>query len=260
VQAIPRRGPDDTAQVHVVVEVAGRDLKFAEAQGRHQERLEFALRTIDFLARSDHNEKTAVTLNLSPLQLEDLRATGVRWLSTLAVKPGHYSLRVAGHGIETGQTGAVFLDVDVPKFEDERLWIGGLAVSSPAALAIQAGTLPDDLGLSAPPTTTRSFPVGTEITVSADMTTPQSFSDATLRMTVRPQDAPEDSAPVLDRTTTLVDRQTADRTHAWTIGTDVLGPGRFVLHLTLREASGRSAETTMLFDVRDTADVPPSRD
>jgi hypothetical protein len=231
-------------------------LRFAETKGRHQERLEFALRTIDFLARSGHNEKAAVTLNLSPPQLEDLRATYVRWLSTLAMKPGHYSLRVAGHGVETGQTGAVFLDIDVPKFADERLWIGGLAVSSPAALAVQAGTLPDDLGLSAPPTTMRTFPRGTEITISADVATPASFRGGTIRMTVRPERATGDSPPALDRTTTLADRPSAERAHAWTIDTSALGAGRFVLRLTLRETSGASADTAMLFDVRDPAEVP----
>jgi VWFA-related protein len=176
VQAIPRRGPGGMARVSVVVEVAGGNLRFAETNGRHQERLEFALRSIDFLARSDHNQKTTVTLNLSPLQLEDLQRTQVRWLSTLEMKPGHYSLRVAGHGLQTATTGSVFLDIDVPRFDEDRLWVGGLAVASPQALAVQAGSLDGDLGLSDPPTTKRTFIRGDEISLAAEAQAPASFT------------------------------------------------------------------------------------
>jgi hypothetical protein len=65
VQAIPRRSASGGAQVHVLVEVEGAGLQFEVADGKPQERLAFALRTIDFLARSGHNTKTTVTLTLS---------------------------------------------------------------------------------------------------------------------------------------------------------------------------------------------------
>ncbi len=251
VQAIPRRGADNTSRVHVIVEVFGKDLQFAEVNGQYQERLEFALRTIDSLGRSGHNQKTTVELTIPPNRIEDVRKTGVRWLSTLDVPSGRYSLRVAGQAIETRQTGSVFLDIDVPKFEEDKLWIGGLALTSPsAALAVTAGTSAAAFGLPGPPMTARTFVKGDVVTVSAEVSAPTEFTPGTFELTVKPQrPADPQAAPLLQRTVDLPDREAAEQPRAWAVDTTELGAGQFVLRLTVRDKGGRPAETAALFEV-----------
>jgi hypothetical protein len=238
----------------VVVEVAGRDLAFATVEGQHQEQLEFALRTIDFLARSSNNQKTSMALHVPPERLDSLQLTSVRWVSTLELPPGHYSLRVAGHAVHTGRTGSVFLDIDVPKFDDDRLWIGGLAVtSSSTALAVTAGTSPAALTLPSPATTARTFVRGDVITLSAGVTTPADFATGTIRLTVHPTSGPIDAPPILDRMMELTNREVAHQPRAWVLHTAALPTATYVLRLTLRDGDGRSADTAVLFDVVEPA-------
>src|SRR5690606_22631490 len=62
VQAVPREGPNGRGLVHVIAEVGGRDLQFAEENGRFTERLEFSLLTVDQLARADNVQPVAMSL------------------------------------------------------------------------------------------------------------------------------------------------------------------------------------------------------
>ncbi len=250
VQAVPRRGPSGESQVHVLVEVDANDLKFQALEGKHQERLEFALRTIDFLARSGHNTKTSVTVTVNADQLEQTRRAGVRWLSTLDVAPGRYSLRVAGHAVTTGQTGAVFLDVDVPKWESDTLWIGGLVVTAAGAdQSVTASSFPPALGLPGPPTTARRFARGRSLTASAQIVAPSGFRGGVVQMAVHPQFARPNTPPLLAHSLDLPDRATAELSRSWSVSTAALPDGEYVLRLTVKETGGRSADTAMLFEV-----------
>jgi hypothetical protein len=250
VQAIPRRGAGGGAQVHVLVEVEGAGLQFEAADGQHQERLEFALRTIDFLARSGHNMKTTVSLTLSADNLERLRTADVRWLSTLDVEPGAYSVRVTGHAASTGTTGSVFLDLDVPKWEEDTLWIGGLAVTTTAtARGVTAMNTPVELGLPGPPTTGRRFVQGETLTASAQVVVPRRFVSGTVQMMVRRQFSPRDAPALLNRSIDLADRMAAEAPSLWTIDTATVPAGEYVLQLTVRDDRDRSAETAMTFEV-----------
>jgi hypothetical protein len=148
----------------------------------------------------------------------------------------------------------VFLDIDVPDFTGERLWIGGLAVTSkPAALAVTAGPSPAVFNLPTPPTTARTFVRGDVLTLSAGLNTPQDFTTGAVRLTVRAAAAPADAPPLLDRTTDLTSREVAHQPRAWVIGTSALPAGEFVLRLTLRDARGRRVDTAMMFEVMEPA-------
>ncbi len=250
VQAIPRRGAAGAAQVHLLVDVEGANLQFQDAGGTHREQLDFALRTIDFLARSDHNMKTTVTLTLRPDEPDRTRRAGVRWLSTLEVRPGAYSVRVTGHAATTGATGGVFLDLDVPKWEDGTLWIGGLAVTTAAAgQAVTAVSAPLDLGLPGPPTSARRFARGEPFTASAQIVVRRGFRSGTVEMVVRRQFAPPDAPPLLERADVLPDRATAEAPRTWTIETSALAPGEYVLQLTVHDERDRVARTAMVFEI-----------
>jgi VWFA-related protein len=264
VQAIPRRGTAEVARVRVVVEVPGRELRFTAVDGRLRERVHFALRVIDDRARPVHDLAHTMDLALTVDEAAEVTRTGLRWLPAFDLESGHYSLRVSGHAVGTGRLGSVFADIDVPRFDDAQrcppllpelcgLWIGGLAVTSlPAALARTQGTSPATLGLPTPPTTARRFVAGDVMTVTADVVTPRNFTTGTLRLTVHEQTAhPDDRPPLLDQVVELPDRTAAHEVRPWTIHTAHLGPGAFVLRLTLRESRGGFADSAVLFDVVD---------
>jgi VWFA-related protein len=249
VQAVPRPGEAGKPTVDVVVEIAGRDLPFAEIDGHHRLQLEFAYRTIDSRARSDNNRTTTLTFNLTPDQLAVVRRTGLRWLSSLDLAPGAYNFRVSGQVAGSRQAGLVFTDIDVPSFGTDRLWIGGVALTSlPAALGITAGSTAAVLHLPGPPTTARTFVSGDVVTVGAGIVIPQSFARGAVRLAVHAQDE-MDGAPRLDRTVELPDRATATQPRVWTLPTRALGAGQYVLRLTLQDDRGQEARTAVLFEV-----------
>jgi len=250
VQAVPRRGTNNRGLVHVIVEAAGTDLQFAEGNGRFTERIEFAVLTADRLARQGNVQPVAMDLSLTAAQVAQVRHTGVRWLTTLDLEAGHYSLRVAGHAVASKRTGAIFLDIDVPKYEDDDLRIDGVALTSrPAALTLTSGTSPIALGLPGPPTTARTFVRGDVITVGAEIGVRRDFKAGAVQLAVHAQTAARDTAPLLKRAVDLADRPAAEQPRAFAIDTTALGAGQFVLRLAVRDQYERTAETAVLFEV-----------
>ncbi len=72
-----------------------------------------------------------------------LTATGFRVLSEVEVAPGRWQLRVAGRSENSGSTGSVFYDLDVPEFDKKPLALSGLVLTSATAgLVPTAGTAP----------------------------------------------------------------------------------------------------------------------
>ncbi len=250
VQAVPRKGVDGRGLVHVIVEASARDLEFTETNGRFTERIEFGVLTADRLARQGNVQPVAMDLSLTAAQVAQVRRTGVRWLTTIDLEPGHYDLRVAGHAVGSNRSGSIFLDIDVPKYEDDALHIDGVVVTSlPAALTITSGTSPVALGLPSPPTTARTFVKGDVITVGAEIALRRDFQQGVVQLTVHPQSAPTDVLPLLTRTVELANRAAAEQPRAFALHTTALGPGQFVLRLTVRDQEDRSAETAVLFEV-----------
>jgi VWFA-related protein len=261
VQAIPRRGVAGAARVQVVVEVPGRELRYTEMDGRARGQVRLALRVINDRAKAVHDVAHTIDLNLTSDEARRLVAAGARWVPTLDLAPGHYSLRVSGEVVGTPSVGSVFADIDVPRFEDDEncppllpelcgLWVGGLAVTSrPASLFVTQGTSPLTLSLPTPPTTARTFVLGDVLTVSADVATPRRFRNGTMRLTVHEQHAAAEDSPLWDDATMLADRADAHRPRAWTVNTAALGPGKFILRLSVFDDDDRTAETAMLFEV-----------
>jgi VWFA-related protein len=250
VQAVPRRGIHGRGLVHVIVEAAGTDLQFAEKDGRFIERIEFGLLTADRLARQGNVQPVAMDLSLTARQVAQIRHTGIRWLTTLDLEPGHYSLRVGGHAVGSKRTGAIFLDIDVPKYEDDDLRIDGMALTSRAApLTATSGASPMALGLPGPPTTARTFVKGDVITVGAEIGVRRNFTRGFVQLVVHTQTADKDATPLLTRTIEFADRAAADQPRAFAVDTSALGAGQYLLRLVVRDADGKSAETAVLFEV-----------
>jgi VWFA-related protein len=250
VQAIPRRGAEGRGLVYVIVEVLGRDLQFTDADGRSNERLELALVAIDSVARFSSIQPVAMDLSLTPEQVHRVRTAGVRWITTVDLPAGRYSLRVAGQAVGSNRTGSIFLDLDVPSFSDNDLAIRGVALTSlPSALAITSGTSLVPFGLPHPPTAARAFVKGDVITLGMEIATPPGFANGAIELSVRSQAADAAAPPALRRILTLADREAVERPRFFVVDTAPLAAGPYVLRLTLRDGSGKSTETAVLFEV-----------
>jgi hypothetical protein len=250
-QAIPRPGSKpNRGLVHVIVELPGDKLQYADIDGRATEQLSFAVRAIGPLGRIAEDRNTRMTLRLTPQERERTGSAGIRWITTLDLPEGHYSLRIVTEAATTNLAGSVFLDVDVPAFGRDRLWIDGLAMTSlPAALTFTSGSSPMALGLPGPPTTARTFVRGDVITLGAEIGLRRDFTSGAVELTVHDQSAEREAPPVLTRTVALTDRAAAEQPRAFAIDTGMLGAGQFVLRLTVRDQENRRAETAVLFEV-----------
>jgi hypothetical protein len=261
VQAIPRRGSRTGAFVHVIVEVPGGALRMIDSDGRRTARVSLALRAIDDRARAVHDLMHTIDLNLTAEEADEIATTGVRWIRTMELAPGHYSLRVAGAVGGVVSVGSVFADIDVPRFSHGEpcppllpelcsLRIAGLAVTSPSSDSfVTEGTPSAALGLPTSPTTARTFVSGEVLTVSADLATPQGFWQGVMHLTVHHRAALPAHPALIGQTVDLADAADAHRTQRWTVDTGRIGTGEFVLRLSVREAGSQFAEAALRFDV-----------
>jgi len=241
VHAIPFRGDARKGVVDVVVEALGRSLSFAERRGRFEERIELALLTVDGSARAANGRSATFDLHLTPEQYQGVKATGVRWISRLEMPAGHYQLRVAGRALQTVLSGLVTRDVDVPKFEADRLHVSGVAITSlPSVLAITQGAARLSSALKTPPSAARTFVSGDQVTAAVEVYMPSSVTSI-------------DVAALLEDARggrTLVDRKTAAGSHqtrleqvVFVIDTIALAPGSYALRIDATPAAGSSAVT-----------------
>ena len=105
------------------------------------------------------------------------------------------------------------------------------------------------LGLPHPPTAARTFVKGDVITLGMEIATPPAFANGAIELSVRSQTAAAASAPALRRILTLADREAVERPRFFVVDTAPLAAGPYVLRLTLRDGSGKSTETAVLFEV-----------
>ena len=109
--------------------------------------------------------------SFSPAHTATAPGQPVRVVSRLPLKPGSYSLRIAGTARDNSLRGSVLYDLEVPKFGKEKLEMSGVVLSSRvSAPFLTAGT--DRTWREAgepPPTTRRRFALDDELTASVEV-------------------------------------------------------------------------------------------
>ena len=260
VQAIPLRRTDTNSRVQVIVEVAGQDLQFTQRNGRFEERIEFATVSFDTGGRRSLERSTAVNLRLTAAERDRVLKTGLRWLSVLDLPRGRHDLRVAGHATTSDLRGAVFIDVDVPRF-DREMTTSGLAITSlTAAQTFTTGSpilLPP---LPSAPTANRRFTLGDVLAVSAEIYRPSERAMLFLR---RPGEAPTEfvvriteAAPpqrvVLEQPLPVQSAAHKNPYLSFAVNTRTLGAGRFVLRLVRQSGTAPADDVpgAVLFEVK----------
>ena len=220
------------ATVEVVIEILGRTLEFESRNGRFEERIEIAAETVDSAGKADNGRSTTLSLRLTPEEFQRVTATGVRWLSRLALVPGRHQIRVAAHAARAGKTGLVTTDVDVPRLDPARAAMGGVTMTSTTAvLMITRGEGRSSDASTPPPSAARTFVAGDVVTGRADIQVPAA-PGLEIVVTAAIERAGGASTPPARRTITGESRpHTEPIVH--TFDTAVLGPGHYVLRFVL---------------------------
>ena len=185
-----------------------------------------------------------------------VREQGFRWLPRLNLKPGRYQLRVAS-AVNGPERGSVRLDIEVPNFSDGDLNMSGIVLSSVERFRT-ATFKPDPLlgdSLPGPPTATRSFASGDDLTAFAEVYDNRVSSRQGVEMSVSVTSA--DGRPVLSHTKThdaaelQKSRGVLKIRTGWTVPTVPAGP--YVLAFGARRLGTESPAVTrrIPFEIRD---------
>ena len=169
-------------------------------------------------------------------------------VSTLALKPGTYELRVISRHERTGIVGSVYTFVDVPDFASEPLTVAGPVLFDPRA---PTATPPEALGglLETAPTTRRDFTTADDVSVRVRVYQRRQDKPLPVSVTFRVlQGAREvtatESALSGDQ---FAAAGAADATYSLPLG--LLEPGTYILHVDA-SAGGTVIRRDVRFTVR----------
>lgn len=159
IQVASFKGAAPHASVAVVMQLAGREMKFTEANGVFRNTIEMSYLAIDANGRIAKGDRQTAELKLSPQTFQAVQNAGFRLVSRLDLKPGRYTLRVAVTETGGGLVGSVAEAIEVPDFSKDSISIGGLLLTSTTAAMTPTARPDPELKdvLPGPPTLVRDF-------------------------------------------------------------------------------------------------------
>jgi hypothetical protein len=161
------RGENGTASVEVVVETHGADL-LKDADATHTDgSVGLLIVAVDSDGHIKASHYGGLAMHLSPDTRDAVDSYGLRMLNRLALKPGHYVMRVAGVDQAAATKGSVQYMLDVPDFSKGPLTMSGLVVSSTAENRRPTTGSDNDwkARFGEPPTATRAFAASDDLVV-----------------------------------------------------------------------------------------------
>ena len=164
--AAPAFMAGSTGSLHVIVEPDPASFSFTENQNVLRDELELLLVAADIDGKAKATETGTLELRLSGPNVNLVNAYGARLIHELPLKPGRYHLRVAAWGRDSGRSGSVHREIDVPDFRRGTLVLSDVVITSRhARLAPTRGTVdPWIEKLGGPPTAHRVFTPEDELT------------------------------------------------------------------------------------------------
>jgi hypothetical protein len=176
VHAAPFRGPSKEASVALAIELDSTRFSFTPRDNgaSYANALELSYFSVNEQGRPLRGERREFELALRPDTYERARQAGLRINERIALAPGRYQLRIGVRETGTGAVGTVFYDLQVPDFFAQPLSMSGLLLS--AGSSTVAPTLVPDKGvekgaLAGPATSRRTFAVGDELSLFAEVYT-----------------------------------------------------------------------------------------
>lgn len=151
------RGPKGKdAAVVITAALDASRLDLTESGGRMRGRVELSAAAVGAAGKVTHGQTTTSDLSLRPDSYAEVVKAGLRMRSTMTLAPGRYQLRIAAGNPQTNKIGSVMYDLDVPDFDQGRLTISAVALST-------AGTGP------AASTVSREFAAGTPLSLYVEV-------------------------------------------------------------------------------------------
>jgi VWFA-related protein len=169
-------------------------------------------------------------------------------LSSLRLKPGRYQLRLGAEIAESGLSGSVFADVDVPDFVKDPISMSGLALSmTPAMTAAPKDAFKDIAPLF---TAHRSFGVENQVSVLARIYQGGKAAPASVRMAARVMDVRD--RRVYSRSESIAADQFKSRAADYVVDIPLvtLDPGEYLLAVEATLPNGKIARRDLRFTRR----------
>jgi VWFA-related protein len=249
VQAVAVPGSGRKADVRLIVEVLGRSLQLTERDGRFTDRIELAFLTVNDEGRGANGTSTTIDLRLPPDDLTRVRATGVRWLSSIELPPGHHQLRVAARSVNSGASGMLTQDVAVPPPSAKAPQMSGVTMTSAVAvLMLTKGKPWAERTLQAPPSAARTYVRGDRIAASVDVFVP-SARQGTVIVTARLEHPDGRFAGYTDRYVLASAAQARKEDVGFALDTATVAAGRYVLRVKLEGMGSAPQEHAVPFEV-----------
>jgi VWFA-related protein len=250
VQPLEGIGVGEPSRVYFLVEASGVDRPDTDALNTAAERVDLASMVIDGKGRPQGSTTARIEV-ARPGNGKTPTPTRVIWVSSIALPPGRFGLRVAAHATQSRRTGSVFSDLDVSR-RTTGAAVSSLVVATGSpdqpVLVGEGNALPQ---LPYPPTTARVFQEGDTVFVGGRVQAVNgSRLPASVTIRIRRSDAAARSADELE--VPLNEGTGPARDFVTVIETVRLRTGRFVLTVELPDAVRKRTETsrrTIEFDV-----------
>lgn len=170
VTAAAFKGPESSASVLVVTQLAGRQLRFAGKDGKFLNTIELSMIAIDAQGKIRNGDRSKIDLALSPQTHQAVLAGGFRMLTRLDLPPGRYQLRLAARE-SGGLVGSLPYDLVVPDFSKEPMSISGLVITSLSSAMTPTARSDEQLKdvLPGPPSVMRDFVQGDTLSLFAEV-------------------------------------------------------------------------------------------
>ncbi len=155
------RSAAPNASAIVTAQIDGKDLTFAERDGRFFDTVDTSFIAVDQDGKIRGGDKSEVKLELKPETHKAIVQNGIRVVTKAELPPGRYQVRVGAHETGAGRIGTVHYDLEVPDFTKSEIAMSHLLLTATSAAAtptVRIDPLVKEL-LPAPPTVAREFGV-----------------------------------------------------------------------------------------------------
>ncbi len=160
VQAAPFRNTATDASVALAIEIDGSRLPLSQQpNGLSANQVELSFFDLDEAGKAHQGVRGLFDLALRPATVERVKSSGVRANTRIVLPPGRHQLRIGVRERQTGSTGSVFYDVQVPDFSRQPLMMSGLLLTAASVQQTFTARLDPTVAtrLPAPATSRREF-------------------------------------------------------------------------------------------------------
>jgi hypothetical protein len=242
--AAPFRGAAPNASIAVGVEAEGRDLTFAQREGKFADDLEVSAIAIDTGGKIRDGDRSVLNMGLKPETRDRVVQSGVRMHTRLKLPPGRYQIRIAARETGAGRVGSVTYDLEVPDFTKGPLTMSGIVIASAAAQRIMTAKPDEELRtvLPAPATAARDFPAGDSLAIFAEVydNAAQQPHKVNITTTVVGDDGRNVFNTSEERTTSELQGKSGGYGHTVQIPLKGMAPGLYVLRVEAKSTVGKN--------------------